>query len=199
MESISQLTTDLNCNIYYNRNDEKYTTKRTLSIINGYDKFVITVYKLDDVEHYSIEYGLTADKIKDNISKMSEKDRLYFSTPINVLLNELDKMRVCALESYANTVYRLRIDCTWEMGLSIVLGVGPSNNKELVKTNSTLEIHKNHWDFTYTNYIREFKSEEKDDDKSKLISNDPQYCILAHLEIVKGIFILNEVKRKLEI
>lgn len=199
MESISQLTTDLNCSMHYEKYDEKYTTKRILSIVNGYDKFVITVYKLDDAEHYSIEYGLTTNKIEDNVSKMSEKDKLCFSTPINILLSEIDKMRVCALENYTNMVYRLRVDCTWEMGLSIILGVGVSHNKELVKTNSTLEIHKNHWDFTYTNYIREFESVEKDDDKSKLISNDLQYSILAHLEILKGIFILNELKRRLNI
>ena len=192
MESIAQLTTDLNCNIKFLEESNNVQTSVILEVVNGYDKFIITISKYNDNrEFYNIKHSLTRNKIEDNLSEISKEDIAFISTPIDILLNEVNQTRSCALDfSDSNDIYFIKyvnhLDDT-----NLLLAKSYLGCKDKVITNLTLEVTRYGWEFEYCNISKEFKSNQ--------INSNDEYNTVVHPATVRAIFILNEVKRRLNI
>lgn len=192
MESISQLITDLNCKISFSKKEDESVIVKIFTIINGYDKFIITISKRKGKEFYSIEYNLTNQQVEDNLSEVSNEDKLFIINPINILLREIDDMRACALDfSDTSDLYFIECENNWCGGKSILLAKSYIDCKNMIRSNITLEISRTDWEFAYSNVSEDYESDQ--------ISTNSIYDVIAHPATVKAIFILNELKRRLNI
>lgn len=101
-------------------------------------------------------------------------------------------MRACALNySDSNDIYFIEYVNNFHEGPGILLAKSYLECKNKIRTNLTLEVDKYGWEFTYYNIPEEFESNQ--------IKSNSKYNIVAHPATVKAIFILNEVKRRLNI
>lgn len=192
MESISQLTTDLHCKINFSKKEDESVIVKIFTIINGYDKFIITISKHKGKEFYSIEYNLTNQQVEDNLSEVSNEDKLFIINPINILLREINDMRACALDfNDTSDLYFIECKNNWCGGKSILLAKSYIDCKNMIRSNITLEISRTDWEFAYSNVSEDYESDQ--------ISTNSIYDVIAHPATVKAIFILNELKRRLNI
>ena len=193
MESITQLVTDLNCNIKFSEESNNVQTSVILEVVNGYDKFIITISKYNDNrEFYNIEHNLTRNKIEDNLSEISKEDIAFISTPIDILLNEINQTRACALNfSDSNDIYFIRYTDYLDGDIGILLAKSYLGCKDKVIANLTLEATRYGWEFEYCNISEELESSQT--------NSNGVYNTIIHPATVRAIFILNEVKRRLNI